>query len=337
MKSKIPILLVVFCLLGTGAFARGTAEAPKAVKLTWSTASVPGDAHTEAMKVFKAEVEKISGGSITVDNFDSGTLFSQANDQDACMQGKVDLVYTSAAWLAQFVPTTSMLSAAFTFQSYNQMTKTLNGPVGQKIYDQVVAKLGMRPLMAYYLGTRELNLIEKVGPVTKPEQMKSVKFRVPNAPAWIAMGKALGANPTPMSFGEVYLGLKTGVIDGQDNPLPTDQAAKFYEVTKYIVLTDHVVDSVWPAINEKRWQGLTQQQRDWVVQALAKGREYCDKTNQDKEKTILDFFRQQGLTVIDNPDKAAFAAYAKNYYATEGKDQSKDWDWTLYDEIQKIK
>jgi tripartite ATP-independent transporter DctP family solute receptor len=336
MRSKTLVFLILLCLVGAAAYATGAKEAPTAVKLTWSTASVPGDAHTEAMKVFKAEVEKLSGGNITVDNFDSGTLFSQANDQDACMQGKVDLVYSSAAWLAQYVPTASMFSAAFTFRSYNQMTKTLNGPVGQKIFDQAVVKLGMRPLMAYYLGTRELNLTEKVGPVTKPEQMKSVKFRVPNTPAWIAMGRALGANPTPMAFGEVYLGLKTGVIDGQDNPLPTDQAAKFYEVTKYIVLTDHVVDSVWPAINEKRWQSLSPQQRDWIMQALAKGREFCDKTNLDKEKTILDFFRQQGLTVIENPDKAAFAAYAKNFYATEGKDQSKDWDWALYDEIQKI-
>jgi len=217
------------------------------------------------------------------------------------------------------------------------MTKTFNGPVGQKIFDEAVAKLGMRPLMAYYLGTRELNLIEKVGPVTTPEQMKNVKFRVPNTPAWIAMGRALGANPTPMSFNEVYMGLKTGVIDGQDNPLPTDQAAKFYEVTKYIVLTDHVVDSVWPTMNEKRWQSLSKKQQGWVMKALEKGREFCDTTNLNKEKTILDFFKQQGLIVIDKPDKAAFAAYAKNFYATEGKDQSKDWDWDLYAQIQKIK
>jgi tripartite ATP-independent transporter DctP family solute receptor len=274
---------------------------------------------------------------MTVEYYHSGQLFSQANDQDACMQGKVDMVYSSASWLAQHVPTASMFGAAFTFQSYTQMTKTLNGPVGQKIFDQAVTKLGMRPLVAYYLGTRQLNLTEKVGPITKPEQMKNVKFRVPNAPAWIAMGKALGANPTPMAFGEVYMGLKTGVIDGQDNPLPTDKNAKFYEVTKYIVLTSHVVDSVWPAINEKKWQSLSKKQQGWVMKALEKGREFCDTTNLNNEKTILDFFKQQGLIVIDNPDKKAFAAYAKNFYLTEGKDQSKNWDMELYEQIQKIK
>jgi len=140
-----------------------------------------------------------------------------------------------------------------------------------------------------------------------------------------------------MAFGEVYMGLKTGVVDAQDNPLPTDKNAKFYEVTKYIVLTDHVVDSVWPSINEKRWKSLSAQQQDWVMKAMETARAFCDKTNLDNEKSILSFFKEQGLTVVENPDKAAFAAYAKNFYLTEGKDISKDWDWNLYEEIQQIK
>jgi tripartite ATP-independent transporter DctP family solute receptor len=332
MVKKLVSLALALAVLSGAAFAQG-----KPVKLVWTSASVPGDAHTEAMKVFKAEVEKLSGGNVTVDIFDSGTLFAQGADLDAVVQGKVDMVYTAAAWTSQFVPEMSMFSAAFTFQSYNQMTKTFNGPVGQRLFDKVTAKLGIRPLSAFYLGTRELNLTEKAGLVTKPEQMKTVKTRVPNAPAWIAMGKALGANPTPMAFGEVYMGLKTGVIDGQDNPLPTDKSAKFYEVTKYIVLTDHVVDSVWPTINEKKWKSLSAQQQKWVVAALEKARDYCDTTNLNNEKTILSFFKEQGLTVVENADKAAFAAYAKNYYQNEAKDISKDWDWKLYDEIQKIK
>jgi tripartite ATP-independent transporter DctP family solute receptor len=336
LKKIIGLIAVFAVVASVAAFAEGQQQTGQ-IKLTWSTASVPGDAHTEAIPAFKAELERLSDGTMTVEYYHSGQLFSQANDQDACMQGKVDMVYSSAAWLAQHVPTASMFGAAFTFQSYTQMTKTLNGPVGQKIFDAAVVKLGMRPLMAYYLGTRQINLTEKVGPVTKPEQMKNVKFRVPNTPAWIAMGKALGANPTPMAFGEVYMGLKTGVIDGQDNPLPTDKNAKFYEVTKYIVLTDHVVDSVWPAINEKKWQSLSKKQQGWVMKALEKGREFCDQKNLETEKTILDFFKQQGLIVIDKPDKKAFAAYAKNFYATEGKEISKNWDWALYDQIQKIK
>jgi len=92
-------------------------------------------------------------------------------------------------------------------------------------------------------------------------------------------GASLGADPTPMAFGEIYMGLKTGAIDGQDNPLPTVKNAKFYEVTKYIVLTNHVIGSVWPTINEKKWQSLTDLQRQWVTQAIEVARQSCDQTN----------------------------------------------------------
>jgi TRAP-type C4-dicarboxylate transport system substrate-binding protein len=167
--------------------------------------------------------------------------------------------------------------------------------------------------------------------------MQGVKLRVPGSPSWIALGKALGGNPTPMSFSEVYMGLKTGAVEGQDNPLPTDKNAKFYEVTKYIVLTDHVVDSVWPTINEKKWQSLTAEQQGWIMQAVEKARDFCDKKVLDTEANILSFFKDQGMIIIEDPDKEAFAAYAKNSYMTESKDISKDWDWDLYEAVQAIK
>ena len=332
MKKAVFAVVALLMLVSSLAFAQ-----QKPVKLVFTSVSVPGDAHTQAMFVFKDEVEKLSGGQIQVDVYHSGQLFTQQAEQDAIRKGTVDMVYTSAQWLAEFIPYLSMFGAAYTFQSYDQMTKTFNGPIGKKIFEEVAQKTGIRPLVAYYLGTRQLNLTAKVGPVTKPEQMKGVKLRVPNSPTWIAMGKALGANPTPMAFNEVYMGLKTGAIEGQDNPLPTDKNAKFYEVTKYIVWTNHVVDSTWPSINEKKWQSLTKEQQGWLMQAAEKARQFCDKTNLDNEKNILDFFRQQGLTVIENPDRAAFAAYAKNSYLTESKDISKDWDLNLYEEIQKLK
>ena len=330
MKRFVSIALALV-LVAAVAGAQG-----KPVKLVWTSVSVPGDAHTQAMTVFKTEVEKLSSGQITVDTYDSGQLFTQQGEQDAVRQGKVDIVYAGDAWLAPTVPYLGMFGAAYTFQSYEQMTKVFNGPIGKKIFEDVAKKQGVRPLAAFYQGTRQLNLTEKAGPVTKPEQMKSVKLRVANAPVWIAMGQALGANPTPMAFGEVYMGLKTGAIDGQDNPLPTDKNAKFYEVTKYIVLTNHVIGSVWPTINEKRWQSLTDQQRQWVTQAIEAARQFCDKTNIEAEKVLIAFFKENGITVIENPDRAAFAAYAKNFYMS-AKELSSSWDWKLYDEIQKMK
>jgi tripartite ATP-independent transporter DctP family solute receptor len=331
---KLEIILVVFALLLIFSYANVFAAD---VKLTWSSISVPGDAHTEAMKVFKEEVEYLSAGHITVDLYVAGQIYTQEAELAACREGTLDMAYFSGSWLAEFVPYLSMLGAVYTFSGYNHMTKVLNGEIGKKIFEEVAQKTGVRPLAAFYLGTRQLNLVKKVGPVRTPEDMKGVKLRTPASPTWIALGKALGGSPTPMSFGEVYTGLLTGAIEGQDNPLPTDKNAKFYEVTKYIILTDHVADSVWPTINEKRWQSFSDIDKLVIRKALEKAREFCDETNLKAEAELLDFFRGQGLIVIEDPDKEAFAAYAKNSYLTESKDISKNWDMVLYEEIQALK
>lgn len=331
---KLEIILVVFALLLIFSYANVFAAD---VKLTWSSISVPGDAHTEAMKVFKEEVEYLSAGHITVDLYVAGQIYTQEAELAACREGTLDMAYFSGSWLAEFVPYLSMLGAVYTFSGYNHMTKVLNGEIGKKIFEEVAQKTGVRPLAAFYLGTRELNLVEKIGPVRTPEDMKGVKLRTPASPTWIALGKALGGSPTPMSFGEVYTGLLTGAIEGQDNPLPTDKNAKFYEVTKYIILTDHVADSVWPTINEKRWQSFSDIDKLVIRKAIEKARKFCDETNLKAEAELLDFFRGQGLIIIEDPDKEAFAAYAKNSYLTESKDISKNWDMVLYEEIQALK
>jgi tripartite ATP-independent transporter DctP family solute receptor len=331
---KLEIILLILVLVLTLSCMNVFA---KDIKLTWSSISVPGDAHTEAMKVFKEEVENLSAGHITVDLYVAGQIYTQEAELAACREGTLDMAYFSGSWLAEFVPYLSMLGAVYTFSGYNHMTKVLNGEIGKKIFEEVAQKTGVRPLAAFYLGTRQLNLVKKVGPVRTPEDMKGVKLRTPASPTWIALGKALGGSPTPMSFGEVYTGLLTGAIEGQDNPLPTDKNAKFYEVTKYIILTDHVADSVWPTINEKRWQSFSDIDKLVIRKALEKAREFCDETNLKAEAELLDFFRGQGLIVIEDPDKEAFAAYAKNSYLTESKDISKNWDMVLYEEIQALK
>ncbi len=336
MKKLVSIVLV--CLLSaTFVFAAGQAEdLEKVVEINFSSVSVPGDAHTEAMTVFKDELESLSGGSMKVNVYHSGQLYSQEGEQAAVRQGTVDMVYTSAPWLAEFVPYLSMFSAVYTFQGYEHMTSVFNGEIGEQVFQDVVDSQGIRPLGAYYLGTRQLNLVEKVGPVRTPADMAGVKLRTPGSPSWIALGKALGGNPTPMAFNEVYMGLKTGAVEGQDNPLGTDKNAKFFEVTKYIVLTNHVVDSTWPTMNEAKWQSLTEQQQAWVLSAVDKSRAYCDAQNLETEAGILDFFKGEGMVVIEDPDVPAFVEYAKNSYMVDSPEISAEWDWDLYEKVQNM-
>ena len=168
------------------------------------------------------------------------------------------------------------------------------------------------------------------------QKLSGVKLRTPNSPNWIALGKALGGNPTPMSFGEVYMGLKTGVVEGQDNPLPTDRIQKFYEPTKYIIMTDHVVDTVWPSINMKRWNSFSKEDQDIILEAIELARQYNDELQQSREADDRAYLEDQGIIFIDDPDKAAFQEYAKWSYQNESANVSGDWDWDFYDMIQSL-
>ena len=330
MKRMFVLLLVVivFALFST------PQQVAAATKLTFSSVSVPDDAHTKAMNAFKEEVEKLTNGEIQVDVFHSGQLFTQEGQNAALRKGSLDMAYLSASWLAEFMPEMSMFAAAYIFKDYEHMTKTWNGEIGKELFEKVAQTQGMRPLGAFYLGTRQLNLRDIGREVKTPDDMKGVKLRMPNSPAWLFMGKVLGANPTPLSFTEVYMGLKTGTIDGQDNPLPTDKNAKFYEVTKYIILTDHLIDSVFPTINEKKWQSLTSEQQEKMYQAVEKARQLCDQLNLDQEAELVEFFKNEGMTVIV-PDKAAFIEQAQKMYL-ENKEISGNWDMELYEKVQKL-
>jgi tripartite ATP-independent transporter DctP family solute receptor len=343
MKSKILILLLAFALVATFAFAGAGKEQPamegpapeappKQHKITWSSVSVPNDAHTKAMMVFKLEVERITDGQIEVELYHSGQLFGQIEGQAAVKRGTLDMVYTGPNWVAQFVPKWSMFAMPYVFKSYGHMSTYFNSDAAQALYDEVATETGMRPLAAFYLGTRQVNLRDIGREVRTPADMKGVKLRMPGSPTWQYMGRTLGANPTPLSFTEVYMALKTGTVDGQDNPLPTDKNAKFYEVTKYIILTNHFVNPVMPTMNEKKWQSLGPQLQAKVMEALEVARQTCDDLNLKQEAELVEFFKAEGMTVIE-PDVAPWVKFAQDMYLND-PEITKEWDRALFDKIQ---
>jgi tripartite ATP-independent transporter DctP family solute receptor len=348
MKSKILVLLLVCALAAALASAGGqkeptmeetkTAEAPKPPEpkfvLTFASTSVPEDAHTKSMYVFKEELERLTNGEIRVDVYPGGQLFTQEQEPMALRRGTLDMALIGPNWFAEYVPYTSMFAAAYMFRDYEHMTTFFNGPLGRQLYDDVAQRTGFRPLATFYLGTRELNLRDIGREVRTPQDMKGVKLRMPNSPTWLFMGRALGANPTPISFTEVYMALKTGTVDGQDNPLPTDKNAKFYEVTKYIILTDHYINPIMPTINEVKWHALGPDYQAKVMQAVEKARQFCDKTNLDAEAELIEFFKQQGMTIVI-PDKRAFMDYAQKMYL-DNKEISGTWKMELFDQIQSM-
>jgi TRAP-type transport system periplasmic protein len=308
------------------------ATSAEPVVLTFSSQSVPDDAHTKAMEVFAEEVGKLTNGEVTVEIYPGGQLFTQDAELPAVVSGNLDMAYFDPNWFSQSIPFMSMFAAPYIFEDYDHMEATFGGELGQEIYERIAAEIGVRPLNAYYLGTRQVNLRDIGREVRTPEDMQGIKLRMPNSPTWLFMGEALGANPTPLNFTEVYLALQTGTIDGQDNPLPTDKNAKFYEVTKYIVLTGHYINPLFPTINEAKWQSLKPEHQQAILQAAETARQFVAETNLAAEAELLEFFEGEGLTIIE-PDKQAFIDYARKMLFANSE-MIGTWDMDLYEQIQ---
>ncbi len=301
-------MLAVAAALALTAAPMATAVAQEPVTLQFSTQSVPDDHHTKAAYEFERLVEEASDGSIQVEVFDSGSLFDQNAEQTALLRGDIAMAYTSSQWLSERVPAASIVGVPYMITDVDHLYAVMDSQVGQDIFAAAVEEAGVRPLTSLYLGTRQLNLTDKVGKVMTPADLEGVKLRVPDSPSWIAMGEALGANPTPVAFGELYLALQTGTVDGQDNPLPTDYNAKFYEVTDQIVLTGHLVNDVWPTINEEIWQSLSEEQQAMITEAWLGARDYATDIALQSEAELVSFFEGEGLDVYE-PDREAFRTH----------------------------
>ena len=331
MKKKLVAMALSTAMILTAALGL-TAQADDLgdpVTLTVTLTAVSTDTHAQAMQKLKEYVEDKSGGNITVDVYTDAQLFSQEEEATAVAGGDADMTLTSASWLTTGSPWISMFTAGYLFNSYDHMTNTLNGDIGQEVFQKVSDEQGLYPLGAWYLGSREISLGQDKE-IKTPEDLNGINLRMPNTDAWLFLGSALGANPTPVSFSELYLALQTGTVDGQDNPLGTVESAKFYEVQDSITLTHHLVDSVWPAINTEKWNSLTEAQQQILLEGVEEGRKYCDETNLQKEEELVDFFKEQGLSIYE-ADIPAFQEHVLNEYLNS--DFSADWDMDVYQQI----
>jgi tripartite ATP-independent transporter DctP family solute receptor len=304
--------------------------------IRFSTVNSPESTAYKGMEAFKDALEKSTNGQITVELYHSGSLYTDETQYDAMDSGDLEMIYTDQFWLANKIPYLSTLTAAYAFDSYDHMEKVLNGDIGKKIYDDVASQLGYRPLGACYFGSRVLSFRKGLGKTIKtPDDMKGLIFRMPNTDAYLAIGKALGANPTPLSLGEVYTAEQTGTIDGQDNPLSMLDSNSFYEVTESITLTNHIMSSVWPTISEKFWKTLSPDLQQKVQDAVKTMIDTEDKTVLDSESTLADKFKGMGIQII-TPDVAVWSDHVHQYYK-DNADLTKDWDMDLYNQIQAAK
>jgi len=245
----------------------------------------------------------------------NGSLFAQGTELEAISRGNLTMSIASAQELAQFFPEFSIFATGYVHQDAAHQVRVFNDPLMNPFKQKVEDELGVKLLSVMYLGRRHVNLRFKRDEknVMTPSDLAGVNLRMPGTDAWQFLGKALGASPTPLAFSEVYTALASGAVDGQDNPLPTVVDKKFYEVTKQISLTSHLVDLNYIAFSKETWDSLSPEQQMTVQRAADAAAAYGRLKQLDKENNLAEFIRSQGVEIY-TPDLAAFRKHVQAQY-----------------------
>lgn len=286
---------VVFLLTGTLMAAE--------VTLKLGHIADPQNPYAQGAQKFADLVAEKSGGTIKVEVYPSSQLGNQRDLVEGLTLGTLDLTMTSTAVLGNFHPQVAVFDLPFIFRDREHAFKALD-TVGMEIAKDLEEK-GMKVLAFYENGVR--NMTNNIRPIRVPEDMKGLKIRVMEQPIYIAMMKALGANPTPMAFGELFTALQKGVVDGQENPAAHIYTKRFFEVQKYISLTEHTYSAEPLVVSMITWNKLTPEQQT-IIQEAAE--EACDWQRQlaiDLENGYWDKIRESGKSeIITDVDKEAF-------------------------------
>lgn len=245
----------------------------------------------------------------------NGSLFAQGTELEAISRGNLTMSIASAQELAQFFPEFSIFATGYVHQDAAHQVRVFNDPLMDPFKQKAEDELGVKLLSVMYLGRRHVNLrfTRDEKNVMAPSDLAGVNLRMPGTDAWQFLGKALGASPTPLAFSEVYTALASGAVDGQDNPLPTVVDKKFYEVTKQISLTSHLVDLNYIAFSKETWDSLSPEQQMTVQRAADAAAAYGRLKQLDKENNLAEFIRSQGVEIY-TPDLAAFRKHVQAQY-----------------------
>ena len=284
-----------------GATLPRTARA--ATTLRWATVLPTNHPMVAMMDRVAKEVREKTGGAVEIQTFPAGQLGSSRDVIESTSGGAIQIVDEGAAQFGQFVPQFSILEAPYIWRDAAHIRKVLASNIVDDMNAQLIAKRQMRVIGSTYYGKRHVTSGNKA--INTVADMQGFKLRIPEVDTFRAMAEAWGARPTPMNISELYLALSQGAVDGQENPLPTIQSAKFNEVQKYLVLTGHIITPRLVVVNEATWQGMAAKDRDVLKAAVATHGQAQDNDILGQEAKLTDTFKAGGMTVI-TPDVESF-------------------------------
>ena len=261
--------------------------------------------HKASMK-FAEEVEALTEGRIAVEVYPNETLGKEMDVINGMQLGTADMTITGES-LQNYAPMAALLAIPYGYETLEDMDAVAGGELGEKIEQQIIEKVGIRPIAYFARGPRNLTTNR---PITSPEELDGLKMRVPNVPLFLNVWKALGANPTPMAFSEVFTSLQNGTIDAQENPLALIKSANFNEVQDYVNLTQHVRSWIYLTLSDMAWQQMSEEDQAAVMEAAARAQDWEREQFLADEQELQAELEELGMEFVE-VDSAAFAAAAK--------------------------
>ena len=292
--KKILALALALCMVL--AFAATASAAPKELK--W------GSVHTEdhlATQMMMKAIDEINANAegIHVTGFPNSVLGGSQDLVEGVQEGIVDIITEGPAQFAAWIPKAAQVEAPYLWKDVDHMLKALNGEYKDKL-NELFDTIDVKILGTFYYGTRQLTVNKEVHTL---EDLKGMKIRVPQADLYVKMIESWNAAATPMALNELYLALQTGTVDGQENPLTTYEAQKFYETNaKYIILTNHIICPNMMFMNGDVWNSLSEHDQEVVSTAIANAIEWQGQQQLEAEAKLADELAAKGCTVI-TPDE----------------------------------
>lgn len=262
-------------------------------------------------QAFASTLAEVSGGELTVNLFPSSTLGDFKAMVAQLQAGELDMVITGYPDMSYIIPELNLIGAPYVADDFDHLKEIIAGDWGQEMATKFQAN-GVHLLDVWYYGTRQTTANRAIESM---DDMAGLRMRTPNVPFLIAYAENVGATPAPVAFAEVYLALQTNQVDAQENPLPTIEAMKFYEVQSHVAMTNHFVASAAVQIANDLWTSLSDEEKGWIMEAVAAGGELNNSRTVQAEEDLVATFEERGLT-ITRPDLAPFRAAMQPYYDT---------------------
>lgn len=328
MSISLRRLALGATLLVAAATFPGLASAQ--TKLKWAHVyEVAEPYHTEALWAAE-EIKKRTNGRYEVQVFPASQLGNENQINEALGLGTVDMIYTGVAFAGSIHKPIAITNAPFVLRDYDHWKKYRDSKLFRDISKGYEDKTKHKVVTLTYYGQRHVTANKEI---KKPEDMKGMKLRVPPAPLFLMFTKSVGANATPIAFAEVYLALQQGTVDGQENPLPTIMAKKFYEVQSHIMLTGHITESLLSIVGSHVWAKLSDEDKKTFQEVLSQASAKASDAISVSEQKLADEFRKLGKTVVQ-VDRDAFRKAAiplHNDPAAGG-----GWSQQEYDALQAL-